>query len=306
MRIIRTVYFTDNGEKLIKKLRAVDSDFIFEIREKNQELSDWTKECFELHLPMLFVGSVGIAVRTIASFITDKLSDSPVVVVDELGQHVIPILSGHYGGANSLAIELADLIQAKPVITTATDINNVFAVDVFAKNNGLRVSDKDKIKNVSSKVLKGENITVEERDDAIVIDGLKLYPKRIVLGMGCKKGKSFQELKDFVAEHYDLGELKKNLFAICSIDVKADEMGLVMLAQYFGVQFITYSAEELIKVQGDFSDSSFVNKTVGVGNVCERAALLGAGDEGILIRGKIARDGMTLAEAKRVKIALEW
>ena len=78
------------------------------------------------------------------------------------------------------------------------------------------------------------------------------------------------------------------------------------MAQYFGVPFITYSADELKEVQGDFTDSEFVDDTVGVGNVCERAALLGAGEDGKLIKRKLANDGMTLAEARREKIVLDW
>ena len=306
MRLIRTVCFTDNGRNLIEKLSMADSDFILDIKPEGISLSDWTKESFKQHLPILFVGSVGIAVRTIAPYVSDKLSDSAVIVVDELGKNVVPVLSGHYGGANELAVEIAGIIDATPVITTATDINNVFAVDVFAKKNGLWISDKSKIKEVSSKALKGEKLHVEQRDEFITVEDLELIPKRLVLGMGCKKGKSFECLRDFILSNYDAKYLKENLYAICSIDVKVREIGLIKVAQYFGVPFITYSADELKEVQGDFTDSEFVDDTVGVGNVCERAALLGAGEDGKLIKRKLANDGMTLAEARREKIVLDW
>lgn len=72
--------------------------------------------------------------RTIAPFLKDKLTDSPVLVLDEAGNYVIPLLSGHVGGANEIALLLAELLGAVPVITTATDINNAFAIDVFAKS----------------------------------------------------------------------------------------------------------------------------------------------------------------------------
>lgn len=105
---------------------------------------------------MIFIGACGIAVRAIASSVNNKLKDSPVIVIDELGQFVIPILSGHVGGANELAILLAALMNATPVITTATDINNKFAVDVFAKKCRLAIVNKDGIAGVSSKVLAGK------------------------------------------------------------------------------------------------------------------------------------------------------
>lgn len=85
-----------------------------------------------------FIGACGIAVRAIASSVNNKLKDSPVIVIDELGKFVIPILSGHVGGANELAVLLAALMNATPVITTATDINNKFAVDVLQRNAGLQ------------------------------------------------------------------------------------------------------------------------------------------------------------------------
>lgn len=94
--------------------------------------------------------------RAIASSVNNKLKDSPVIVIDELGKFVIPILSGHMGGANELAVLLAELMNATPVITTATDINNKFAVDVFAKKCRLAIVNKDGIAKVSSKVLAGK------------------------------------------------------------------------------------------------------------------------------------------------------
>ena len=306
MRLIRTVFFTDNGRNLIEKLSVSDSDLLMDVKPEGISLSDWTKESFELHLPILFIGSVGIAVRAIAPFVSDKLKDSAVIVVDELGKNVVPILSGHYGGANELARDIAEIIDANPVITTATDINNVFAVDVFAKKNGLWISDKSKIKEVSSKALKGEKLHVEQRDEVITIENLELIPKRLVLGMGCKKGKSFESLKEFILSNYEAKYLQENLYAICSIDLKAREIGLIKLSQYFGVPFITFSAEELKAVEGDFTESNFVDETVGVGNVCERAAICGAGENSKLLKHKIANDGMTLAAARREKIVLDW
>ena len=305
MKIIKVVYFTENGRDSFLKLKEATRDFIFEEKSPEVELKQWVKECFEMHLPILFIGSTGIAVRTIAPFLESKLTDSPVIVMDELGHNVIPILSGHFGGANELANSIAASIGASAIITTATDINNVFAVDVFAREKGLRIDDKSKIKEVSSKALKGEKLHFNQTEKELEIEGLKLIPKRLVLGMGCKKDKDFKALKTFVNEFYSDQELRDNLFAICSIDVKAKETGLIKLAQYYGAKFLTFSAEELEKAEGAFQESEFVNDTVGVGNVCERAAVLGAGKNAKIIRNKVAKNGMTLAESRRENIDLE-
>ena len=98
--------------------------------------------------------------RAIASSVNNKLKDSPVIVIDELGEVCYSDSFRHVGGANELAVLLAALMNATPVITTATDINNKFAVDVFAKKCRLAIVNKDGIAGVSSKVLAGEVVTM--------------------------------------------------------------------------------------------------------------------------------------------------
>ena len=346
IKVVQVSYITDKGRQLVEKLFSENSDILAEIKSEDEKLSDFFKRCFEEHQPIVFIGAVGIAVRLLSPCIQNKLKDIPVVVIDELGHFVIPILSGHYGGSNDLAALLAKRIGATAVITTATDINRAFAIDVFARKNGLVISEKEKIKKISSKVLRGEkvrficdlkekefvgeapaelseiNMNLQndgtgllcipdfyiggEKEKKLFDDALFLYPKRMVLGMGCKKGKSFEQLKAFVLEQYDEEELSKNLYAICSIDVKSSEIGLLKLCQYFGVKLLTFSSEELEKAEGNFEESDFVKSKVGVGNVCERAAVLGAGQGAELLKTKTSRDGMTLAEAKRRMITITW
>lgn len=114
--------------------------------------SKWGKCTF------LFIGACGIAVRYIAASVRDKFSDSPVIVADENGQYVIPLLSGHVGGAVSFAEELSELIGAVCVHTTATDVNQKFAVDVFARRNHLFISDRIAAKRITSAILEGEKV----------------------------------------------------------------------------------------------------------------------------------------------------
>lgn len=330
--LIKVCAFTEKGMNLANTIFEENKEWHPLFREKTKNLHEWTKEAFEMRLPILFIGACGIAVRAISPFVSDKLTDSPVLVADEKGQFVIPILSGHVGGANEIAKKIAAIIGATPVITTATDVEGKFSVDVFAQKEGLRILNRDGIRYVSSRVLNGEKLVVsieesyrallDKMPDTIVAEGyppvnpvdllitteeikdvwiksdaLCLVPKRKIVGIGCKKGKSFKELKAFVENELGIG-FENDLYAIASIDMKKEEMGLMALAGYYHVPFITYSAEELLEVQGDFCESEFVQNVTGVSNVCERAALKAAGKQGKIIRKKTASDGMTLAVAE--------
>ena len=122
------------------------------------ELSAWSGDRFGDSEALIFVGACGIAVRAVAPWVRDKFRDPAVVAVDEGGRFVIPLLSGHVGGANRLARLLAGSLGAVPVITTATDVSGKFAVDVFAAENSCAISDRRLAKEISAAVLAGERI----------------------------------------------------------------------------------------------------------------------------------------------------
>ena len=304
---------------------------------------DFAEKAFKKHLPLVFIGATGIAVRISADFIKDKFFDSPVIVIDERGEFVIPLVSGHMGGANDLARMIAGRLGAVPVITTASDVENKFAVDVFARRNGFSIVNREAVKHVTGKLLRGEKACVwvhpsvacpldctpaelsltqaatpPENADIIVLPDefsaccaargehcVVLVPKLYCVGMGCKKGKSFEELFAFLESSVS-DEIRRGIYAIASIDLKKDEIGLMELAQYLHVPFVTYTAAELAAVPGDFSESDFVREQTGVSNVCERAAVLCAGEDGVLVCKKIAKDGMTVAVAKRKPRIITW
>lgn len=274
-------------------------------------VSDWSEEQMARKNTLLFIGACGIAVRAIAPHLTDKLHDSPVLVMDEAGQYVIPVLSGHIGGANEIALRISQLTGARPVITTATDINDKFAVDVFAGKNGLQIMNKDGIAKVSAKVLAGEEITMgigqpegsvdiliaAERGDAEAV--LWLKPKEYVIGMGCRKDKEAEQIEGLIIRTLEeLGIPPEQVWLLTSIDVKKEEPGLLAWSEKYKVPFVTYSAEELKAVPGTFRVSDFVKEQVGVDNVCERAALKVCEPDGELVYRKHAEDGMTIAIAK--------
>ena len=269
---------------------------------------------------LVFIGSCGIAVRKIAPYVRDKRTDPAVVVLDELGTFVIPILSGHIGGANDLARDLSEKLRATPVITTATDIHHKFSVDAWAVQNGCVISDMKAAKAVSAAILEeavplssefpiatglpngvipGENgnvgicITVHRQEP--FEKTLRLIPKILHLGIGCRKGISADTIREAVDGVFQQQGLDfRAVKCAASIDLKAKEPGLLEFCGQRNLPVSFYSAQELQSVPGAFTSSEFVRGVTGVDNVCERAALMGGAR---LIVKKTAGSGVTVAVA---------
>ena len=107
----------------------------FSVQKLKIPLSKFVETAFRDEEGLVFVGAAGIAVRSIAPCLKGKDRDPAVIVVDELGNFTVSLLSGHLGGANELALAAASILGAQPVITTATDINHAFAVDVYKRQD---------------------------------------------------------------------------------------------------------------------------------------------------------------------------
>lgn len=330
MKNITIISFTKKGGDINKRLTDILSEsnitsytlekYRFDNRVK--PLGN-LKETVKRHFTddaVIFIGAVGIAVRSIAPYIKDKFCDPAVLVIDELGRYVIPLLSGHVGGANELANYIGGALSAAPIITTATDINGTFAVDVFAKKNNLLISSRKLAKDVSAALLDNNCIDIDSDIKSIDVKEFKkklnpknkacdikvritdriyddtvltLIPKNLYIGVGCKKNTDADKMWDFVNDTFRLEGLDiRAVKSIGSIDIKRDEYAVKNLANRLNVPFLTFTKDELNSVSGDFFESEFVRKTVGVGNVCERAVCIQCNN---LIVKKTAREGMTVA-----------
>ena len=126
----------------------------------NLPLKEQVKEIFHDVDAIIFVSACAIAVRSIAPYLESKTTDPAVIVIDEFGQYAISLLSGHIGGGNELTKYVADLISATPIISTATDMNNLFAVDVFATKNNMYIDNMTLAKQVSSELLDNNEIGI--------------------------------------------------------------------------------------------------------------------------------------------------
>ena len=287
------------------------------------KLNDVTKEVMKTSKGVIFISSTGIAVRAIAPFLEGKDKDSGVVVVDLSSKYAINILSGHLGGGNELTLEVAKILNVQPIITTATDNLGIIAPDILAKDNALIIEDLKKAKYIASllvdekiigikddcniiNITKGYEKVEELRENCIWITHnlkntaieddskiLKLIKKDLVLGIGCRRGTSYEKLNDFINSSLVKNNLDIRATAfIVSVDVKANEEGLIKLAQKMDCPFKTFKREEIESVQDKYEKSEFVLKTLGITGVCEPCVDLAGAD---VIISKLKHEGMTLA-----------
>lgn len=297
----------------------------------NSSIKDLVGEYFQTADAILFISATGIAVRCIAPYLVHKSTDPAVVTIDESGKYCISLLSGHMGGANELTRDLAEMSGSEAVITTATDCEGKFAVDDFARQNQFVLDNWKKAKNISVSVLKGDRLHIYlpemetssckvfgkvpeevsicfEKNEAEVVvspfkvinegkeDALHLIPKWITAGIGCKKNIASELVEEALQKACEEANVDiRSIKQMASIDLKKEEAGLLRIGEKYQLPFRFFSAEELKAAEGTFEESSFVESITGVGNVCERSAVLASG--GQIIFGKHAYNGVTVAFA---------
>ncbi len=254
--VIQIFALTEAGARLGERLKALlvaqDADTPVSFELKPQLFTSQVQAAFSRSERLILICATGIAVRTLAPVLVDKYHDPAVLVLDEQGQFVIPLLSGHEGGANEWGRQVSELLHAQLAVTTAQPY---------------------------------------------------LQPVYTV-GMGCERGCSEANLLDFLQQCLaQQGLTIKDIVSINSIDVKADELGLMALAKSLGKSFQTYSAPVLATVNDQLiNPSQYVYDTVGVYGVAESAALWSAqqatGNSAELIQAKLKTDKATCAIAR--------
>ena len=217
----RIIALTEAGRRLGERLQAALADA--ELWYKPEPFAARVQQAFQAGEALIMICASGIAVRAIAPVIVSKRQDPPVVVLDEAGRYVVPLLSGHEGGANELARQLADLIDAQLVITTA----NPYLQPVYCA------------------------------------------------GMGCERGCELDELRDLLQRCLDsAGLAPAQIASINSIDVKADEAGLIALGEALALPYRVFNKSQLLQEDALLSTrSDYVFETVGVYGVAESVAL---------------------------------
>lgn len=286
-------------------------------------LKENIKYLFENYEGIIFIMAIGIIVREISPYIKHKSLDPAILAVSVDGRFIIPILSGHLGGANDLAIDISKTISGIPVITTASDLLGKTAVDIIAKKHDFVISSFKDAMDITSKMINDEKIEIVSDINIDIEDVIKpnqikqetqglvyisyktnltlgvpfaqLIPKDLVLGIGAKKDTSYESIKKLLDRILKENNLDiRAISGIYSIDIKAREKGILLLAEKIKVPFKTYTPEVLESVVHNFDQSDFVKKITGVGAVSMPSGYLGS-NKGKCIVQKVAENGITIS-----------
>lgn len=333
----------NTAEKIASELENVDVFF------RKRGIKDLTGELFDKYECIIFVSACGIAVRCISPFLKSKFEDPAVLVVDDNGNNVISLLSGHIGGANEITLKIADILNANPVITTSTDANKKGALDVIVSKiggyvenlresaklvNSYLVDDKrvgiyfdsdyeiekdslnlsgfelidekteidaisklDALVSVTDKLrcwvdeiiynIKKDN---EEKEDLIYI---KLVPRRIALGMGCRKNTETEKMIEEFSTFSALNNIHPAaIVKTGSLIIKKDEKCMIDLSKALCAEFNLFDVDEICTCDYMFDKSEFVKKNTGVYSVAQPSAYLLSGN---VISDKYKNNGTTFA-----------
>ena len=284
---------------------------------------------FTRYQALLFICATGITVRMIAPLVEDKLADPAVLVMDEQAQHVISLLSGHVGGGNQLTRKIADLLGARPVITTATDVNQLAALDTLIQAVGADVTQyRQEVKDINQMLVSGQkvglsldNVTIQDTRGFVAVEDLssvpqdlaalvvvsartdiapecdcpliRVIPKNIVVGMGCRRNMDSELIYQTLCQHLATQHIDiRAIKQIGSVVIKQDEAGLIQLGERLGVPFTVFSIEALQAHEHRFPVSDFVRQTIGIGSVSQPAAWVMS--EGFLLGETLKQDGITI------------
>jgi cobalt-precorrin 5A hydrolase/precorrin-3B C17-methyltransferase len=274
---------------------------------------------------VLFLAT-GAAVRLLSALLEDKRREPGVVCVDDAARFAVALTGGHGGGANALAGRVADALGAAPVVTTASDVAGVPALDALGAGSGFKIEDVSDLAAVGAALVSGgrvnlisdvrrplgplpENVVRAERVEppAIIISDrivdvprpAVLYrPPSLVVGVGCSRGVRPAEVLELMDRSLDeAGLSKKSVAFLASIEAKSDEIGLLEAAKELGVPLQFHSAEELSVIEVP-NASSVVKVAVGTPSVAE-ASVLASGAELLVEKRK---SGMATVSIGRLQV----
>ncbi|MBE6503010.1 MAG: cobalamin biosynthesis protein CbiG [Methanobrevibacter sp.] len=288
---------------------------------------------FQEYDAIIAVMASGILIRSIAPLLNSKVTDPAILNIDDNGNFVISTLSGHLGGANKLTNKISKLINATPVITTSTDVNKKLGIDILANDLFLSIDNTKEILFFNKAILEGKEISftinpnknfnylfeyfhnntleinvsifystkinTDEIHVKVEEHELILKEKKVVAGIGCRRGKSCEDIYNGLKKSLDEFNLDlSRVNMLTSAEIKKEEKGILKLSEKLNipVNFVELDKLKLFK-SNDIQKSEFVKSKFGIDGVCEPSALIMAGFNSKLIYKKTSYDGVTIAIA---------
>ena len=290
------------------------------------KLDDILPLAWKTYDAIICILAMGAVVRKIAPLLVDKATDPAVIVINLALDKIVPLLSGHLGGANELADTLASKIpNAINFISTATDQTNTLAFEMLAKKNGWKIENLKELANISNRLLNKQKVkvatyeniynTISNKDNlklvnidevdknSVIIDplvkgekNLLLKPK-VYLGIGCNRDTSALEIQDallmFLQKYnLDIQDIK----SIASFEAKQDEAGLLEFAEKNNFEINFYKKDDINKLEYKFSKSAS-SKFFGLKGVAEPSAILASRYKELIIKKEVYNKKITIAGA---------
>lgn len=302
-------------------LEKFHSDFSENLEFKKMEnFTETLRDNFHRYDAHIFIMATGIVIRKIADLLKGKDIDPAVVVVDENLNFVISLLSGHLGGANELALKLSEKFQMTPIITTSSDITGKIALDTLSERLNCQMESLEKAKKLTSLLVDGQIVELMIPDNLQIIreekNGLekksprgvviasnreeieimRIYPKNLILGIGCRRGTAKEQIVSAILEAMEKNNLSlKSIKSFATVDLKADELGLLEAVAELDKPLKIISRDEIREIEDMFGGSDFVKSSIGVRAVSEPCAFLASEKIGTFIEQKYIKDGVTVS-----------
>jgi len=290
-----------------------------------KKLDDILVPAWSAYDAIICILAMGAVVRKIAPLLEDKSTDPAVLVINLALDKIVPLLSGHLGGANELADNLTSkLPNCINFISTATDQTGTLAFEMEAKKNSWDIENLKELANISNRLLnklpvtvatyktifdklsKKENLELinfsEIDENSVVIapniDSKNLtFKPKIFLGIGCNRDTTFQEIESAVKLFLEKNNLKiEQVKNIASFEAKSDEVGLLEFASKYNFDIKFYEKESINSLENEFTPSAST-KFFGLKGVAEPSAILGSVYKELILKKEVYDKKITIAGA---------
>jgi len=289
------------------------------------KLDDILPSAWKSYDAIICILAMGAVVRKIAPLLEDKSTDPAVIVINLALDKVVPLLSGHLGGANKLADILAlRLPNCINFISTATDQTKTLAFEMLAQDRGWEIQNLKALAKISNRLLNKQKVkvatyprvfeSIPNKDnlelvgfDSLDLDSVVISPiaqsecltfrPKVYLGIGCNRDTPLSEIDEAFGLFLDKYSLRiEDIKAIASFEAKKDEVGLLQLAQKYNIPIEFYQKEDINSLENSFSQSAST-KFFGLKGVAEPSTVLASEYKELIIKKEVYFKSVTIAGA---------